>query len=352
MEISTVIMVAGFLLAAYSVVGNDVIQTLGTFLSSNEKKPWYVLWGFASIILIAVLIYGYLDPKDLYDYGIAYGRLDKFTIPTHLEWYYLLPPLVLLVVTRMGIPVSTTFLILTLFSLSSIEGNSIGEIVSKVVDMDSKLGQMIKKSLMGYALAFAAAFALYIFFVDLLEKRFIKNPIKHVKWWTAAQWFSTGWLWWQWLTQDLANIYIYLLGKGELSVLHFGLSVLALVLLLGFIFYKKGGAVQQIVKRKTNTVDIRSATFVDLSYGMILYIFKYDSILGLNYNFPWTGKLPMSTTWVFIGLLAGRELAIRLRLEGRIEKSVFKDVGKDFGKVMFGLIVSVVLVIIIKLLGG
>ena len=44
MEISSFVMWVGFILAAFSVVGNDVIQTLGTFLTSNEKKmKWYVL---------------------------------------------------------------------------------------------------------------------------------------------------------------------------------------------------------------------------------------------------------------------------------------------------------------------
>ena len=47
-----IIMWLGFILAAYSVVGNDVIQTLGTFLASNEHRPWYVLWLFAATIIL------------------------------------------------------------------------------------------------------------------------------------------------------------------------------------------------------------------------------------------------------------------------------------------------------------
>jgi len=57
-----IVMYLGFTLAAYSVVGNDTIQTLGTFLSSNEKKPWWVLWIFAGSILSATLIYGWYQP--------------------------------------------------------------------------------------------------------------------------------------------------------------------------------------------------------------------------------------------------------------------------------------------------
>ena len=47
MELSLVWMYLGFLLAAYSVVANDSIQTLGTFLSSNKA---YFAWFKASLL--------------------------------------------------------------------------------------------------------------------------------------------------------------------------------------------------------------------------------------------------------------------------------------------------------------
>ena len=43
---------------------------------------------------------------------------------------------------------------------------------------------------------------------------------------------------------------------------------------------------------------MRSATIIDFTYALILWYFK-------QYN-----DIPMSTTWVFVGLLCGRELAI------------------------------------------
>lgn len=332
----------GFALAAYSVVGNDVIQTLGTFLTSNEKRlPWWVLWLFAASILLAALTNGY------YNNDIDYGRLDKFTMPTDYPWYYLLPPIVLLSITRSGIPVSTTFMILTLFSLSDIP-NDLNAMVASTFDTSTKLGGMIQKSMMGYIIAFASATVIYLAITRLTEKRFMENPLTKSgeRLWMVFQWLTTGFLWFQWLTQDLANIYIYLRGGEGLDTLGFIASVAILLGLLAYIFYSKGGAVQKVVREKTNTADIRSATFVDLIYGVILYIFKYN-YLGL-----FEGKLPMSTTWVFIGLLAGRELAIRLNLERKISRQAARMVFFDLGKVFFGLVVSVVLVFVIKLLAG
>jgi hypothetical protein len=349
MEFSEIVMWLGFFLAAFSVVGNDVIQTLGTFLTSNEQRvSWYVLWLYAACILGFALFAGHQAGD------ISYGRLEKFQAglqTLQYEWYYLLPPVVLLIITRMGSPVSTTFMILTLFSLSNVP-DDVSVMVSSIFDSSTKLGGMIEKSLLGYAVAFVAAVGIYMVISRLTERFFISNEVKpqNMWWWTVLQWLTTGFLWYQWLTQDLANIYVYLRGGNTLSTGQFLISVLILLGLLALIFYSRGGAVQEVVRRKTNTVDIRSATFIDFIYGIVLYIFKYDNFMGMTYQFPWTGNLPMSTTWVFVGLLAGRELAIRWRLEQKITPKVWKDVTGDLGKVMLGLAVSVVLVFAIKLL--
>ncbi len=342
MDLSFLVMWLGFALASYSVVGNDVIQTLGTFLTSNENRvPWWVLWLFAASILSAVLIFGYMQED------IAYGRLDRFVFPENYAWFYLLPPLVLLSITRLGIPVSTTFMILTLFSLSDIPGD-LAAMTASLFDTSTKLGGMIQKSLMGYLIAFSAGMAIYAGISRLTERYFIDNPLKEknrIKW-TIAQWLSTGFLWSQWLTQDLANIYVYLRGGNELSPFGFSISLFILLALLGYIFYNKGGAVQDVVRSKINTADIRSATFIDFIYGVILYIFKED-YFGL-----WGGKLPMSTTWIFVGLLAGRELAMRIRLDSKMPRTTLTMILSDLIKIFIGLVVSVVLVFIIKLLAG
>ncbi len=345
MDMSLIVMWLGFFLASYSVVGNDVIQTLGTFLTSNEKRvKWYILWAFAASIMVFALVNGYMDPE----VTLHYGRLEKFDLGNiQYDWYYLLPPIVLLAITRSGIPVSTTFMILTLFSLSSIP-NDLGSMVNSVFDTEQKLGGMIQKSLMGYLIAFSSAVFFYLAISRLTEKRFIDNPLseKERPIWIALQWFFTGFLWFQWLTQDLANIYIFLQGGKNMSVMEFVVSLMILVGLLGYIFYQSGGKVQDVVREKTNTADIRAATFIDLIYGIILYIFKYD-YFGL-----FEAKLPMSTTWVFIGLLAGRELGMRLNLERKVTNKVVKMVLTDLGKVFLGLVISVILVFIIKLLQG
>ena len=106
MDFSLLYTIIGFGLAAYSVIGNDSIQTLGTFLASNKERfKWYTLWFAASVAMSFTLIYGWY----FYDGDISYERLTQIPYQ-EIKWYHAMAPAVLLLLTRIGIPVSTTFL--------------------------------------------------------------------------------------------------------------------------------------------------------------------------------------------------------------------------------------------------
>ncbi|TCM62773.1 hypothetical protein EC844_12317 [Acinetobacter calcoaceticus] len=304
-----VYMVVGFMLAAYSIVANDAIQTLGTFISSNSKRPWWVLWLFASSVLVVVLFYGW------YASGVgdaSYHRLDKIPFPENgLSWLYIIPPIVILILTRFSIPVSTTFLVLTVFAPSS-------------------LGSMLTKSLMGYAVAFIVAIVLYRLVIKRMTEYFDRTSGQPAPgYWMGLQWLATAFLWSQWLIQDLANIFVYLPRQVSLSWMVF--AVIVFVVLLGWIFYRNGGAIQKIVTSKTGTTDIRAATVIDFIYAIILLIFK-----------EWS-NVPMSTTWVFLGLLAGREFAISMHMFKPSMYETAKIVRQDAVKAALGLAISVIL---------
>ena len=188
----------GFGLAAYAVIANDVIQTLGTFLSSNSKKHWVILWAYAATILSVTLVIGWV----LNDGDVTYGRLSKIPLPENIAWWFLVPPLLLLILTHFGLPVSTTFMILSIFST--------GQIIEK----------MVIKSVLGYAVAFLFAFVVYLLIARKFESKSALDKIQlknQKRFWLIAQWFSTGFLWSQWLIQDFANIYVYLPRKLDLT---------------------------------------------------------------------------------------------------------------------------------------
>ena len=92
MDALTIWMVVGFIFAAYAVIANDSVQTLGTWIASNnEKFHWRTMWIAASAVLIYTLWYGwYMNGGD-----ISYGRLNKIPFQ-EVKWYHALAPAVLL----------------------------------------------------------------------------------------------------------------------------------------------------------------------------------------------------------------------------------------------------------------
>ena len=60
MELMTIWMAIGFLMAAYAVIANDSVQTLGTWIASNnEKFDYKILWAASSAVLLWALWYGW-----------------------------------------------------------------------------------------------------------------------------------------------------------------------------------------------------------------------------------------------------------------------------------------------------
>ena len=304
MELITLWMGIGFLFAAYSVIANDSVQTLGTWIASNNQKVnWKIMWGAASAVLLWALWYGWY----MYGGDISYGRLNKIPFQ-EIQWYHAMAPALLLILTRVGVPVSTSFLVLSAFASTFV------------------LEKMLMKSMMGYAVAAVAAYVIWIGVSKLLDEA---KPVKenHKIYWRIGQWFTTGFLWWTWLSHDMANIAVFL--PREIPVdLMVAISAV-FVAGLWYMFREGGGKIQNIVLEKHNTRYVRSATIIDGVYWLILFFFK-----ELN-------DIPMSTTWVFVGLLCGRELAMATMTGKEKFKVVFPLIGKDFLKMMVGLGASV-----------
>ena len=302
----------GFMFACYAVTANDSIQTLGTYISSNADVKWYWMFAFMGSIFVATMVYGFNsgDP--------AFGRLDKF-LYIEPQWYHAAAPLVLVILTRLKIPVSTTFLVLSVFASSLV------------------MEKMLVKSFLGYAVSFVFAFGSWFLISKYILNEGEKGVDSHNNHWRIAQWVTTGWLWSTWLKHDLANIMVFLPRYHPTGDTVYELFVISVMLVgLAFMFWERGGRIQEIVLSKTNTRYVRSATLIDLVYCFVLYFFK-----ELN-------NIPMSTTFVFMGMLAGRELGIwvhqgygNLTYGKEHKKAIFPMLYTDFLRLMLGLAISV-----------
>jgi len=298
----------GFLLAAYSVIANDSAQTLGTFIASNKETKWQHQWFVMASVMVITLTYGYMSGD------IAHGRLNSIPTPETFQWYHLAAPALLLALTRFGVPVSTTILTLSVFSSSFV------------------LEKILIKSSLGYASAAVSAYIFWNFLSKVLDEN---NPVamENRSRWRVAQWIATCFLWHQWLAHDIANVAVFL-PRGEALPLWMFISFMVILASgLAHLFYTRGGKIQEIILSKSGVQYMRSATIIDFSYALILWYFK-------QYN-----DIPMSTTWVFVGLLCGRELALYRRFK---PEEGIKNVGMmlcaDFLKMMIGLALSIILV--------
>lgn len=305
----------GFLFAAYAAVANDSIQSLGTFIESNKDKKWYVLWLFTGLIMLATITFSYV----YFNGDVTYQRLlddngnTKYPFDEDFSYFQIIAPVVLLILTRLRMPVSTTFLLLSVFSADA-----------------SGITSVVWKSVSGYILAFALSFLIWYFAYDLISRYFKKR--KFHKGWMVVQWLVSGSLWAVWLMQDGANIAVFLPRKLELY--QFIIFVGTIFFGLGILFYLRGDKIQEVVSEKVRISDVRAATLIDFTYVLLL-IYKL-----------FISTVPMSTTWVFLGTIGGREIAVSLsrRKKGsKHKRKALKLIGRDFLYATLGLVISVAL---------
>lgn len=302
-----------FFMASYSAIANDSIQTIGTFIASNSDRKWYYLWIYMGGIFLITVTYSWLN----YEGDISYGRLASKGLndaPESFKFLQVFAPVALLMMTRLKMPVSTSILLLSAFATKA-----------------SSITSILSKSLYGYMIAFVIAIIVWSLTTKLFEKYKNTEPSKI---WLPLQWVSSGALWSTWIMQDMANVAVVL--PRTLSFNQFLIVSLFIFLGLGLLFYLRGDKIQQIVLEKSNIIDVRAATVVDFIYACLLYYLKVLS------------SIPISTTWVFIGLLGGRELAINFyKNDGNVKKAM-KMLGKDTLFAAIGLIISLILALAIN----
>ncbi len=305
----------GFAFAAYSAVANDSIQSLGTFIESNKKKKWYVLWLFTGLILIVTISFSYF----YFNGDVTYQRLlnskggTDYPHPDSFSYFQIIAPIVLLILTRLRMPVSTTFLLLSVFSASS-----------------GGITNILTKSVSGYGISFVLSFIIWYAGYDLIRKYFKKRKAHSA--WPIIQWAVSGSLWSVWLMQDGANIAVFL--PRKLEFYQFIIFTGTIFFGLGLLFYLRGDKIQKVVSEKVRISDVRAATLVDFTYVLLLIYKLLDS------------TVPLSTTWVFLGVIGGREIAVniaRTKNGDKHKRKALRLIGRDLVYALIGLLVSVAL---------
>ena len=169
-----------------------------------------------SIFLLTVT-YSWLN----YDGDISHGRLFSKGLneaPSNFVFLQVFAPVVLLIITRLKMPVSTSILLLSAFTTQA-----------------SSITSIISKSFFGYFIAFCIAIFVWIITTGFFEKYKKTKPSKI---WVPLQWVSSGALWSTWIMQDMANIAVVL--PRSLNTDQFVLVASSVFFGLGLLFYLKG----------------------------------------------------------------------------------------------------------------
>lgn len=315
-----------------AITSNDFPQTFASYQATQSNtvlnKIFNILVFGAVLWTVHSLFYFYFEPGEIHCFKLdGYPEAQSFTLVQALT------PILVIIASRFRFPLSTSFAVLTVFSVTS--ANSF-ELTSK----------MIVKSLNGYVIAYICAVAIWLLVV-LLERYLKKKGLigesswlaqsapgrfmMHDQLWKILQLITTMSLWAVWLMQDTANSAVFL--PRQLPLWLFLIAVSIYMIALTVILWREGGEMQGAVEEHHPIPDAKSATLVDAVYAVILFVFLVLS------------NTPMSTTFVFFGLLAGRHTVLnRVRSQGSIKSSLwlaFKYFFKSSAAMVSALILAV-----------
>ena len=303
-------------LVTYNVVFNNSIQTIGLFIASNKNKGiFYNLLFFSSIFVFTVLLSWFLTDREVH-----YHLLDTINY-SRIGLQFLLLPILLSFLTKKQVPLSATFLIIPLFADSS------------------TISSMVNKTTVSYFLSLIGSLIIYKFLYTKYKNLLVDEKSDTGKIWIVAEYVSTGILWFSWLTVSLCNFVIFLPRKFD--IIDLILFSIVGIITLYCILISNGGEIQKIIDQKSDVKNIKTTVIFNSLFAFaLLFIQHMDNI-------------PITSTWMFLGILAGRELAISVttkRLAGEKYRLCLAKIWKDLRLAIIGIVLSLLFVRIFKIL--
>lgn len=308
-------------LVIFSIMSNDSIQTIGTYLATHENEKWYKLFFLIGSMFTFVIVTSWI----LYKGELHFGILNKIHYEEEFNISYFLAPLFLLLLNTNGIPSSSTFLILSLFSNGS------------------NIFSMLSKTIFSYVVSFT--FACYVWYVVLKKfKHLVFKEHNYSNLWEAIQKITTFVLICTWLMSNLANMVVFLPRTLCIHTLCLFLFIFLYILII--ILRNKGGRLQEIINKKHDAKNVKVSIITNLNYSIILIFFKYVS------------NIPISTTFVLLGVLAAKEVMTTLLSDDigffsikRRYKECLVIILNDLRKGFLGIGISLCFIKLINILG-
>lgn len=291
----------------YTIMANNCAQTIGMFIASNKGKSKFRIICFLSGIFITTLLVSWLFCDRRLDFYLLHD------IPyNNLNVLLFLIPVLLFFLTKYKIPVSATFLIIPIFANRN------------------TIHSMITKTSVSYFVSFLIS--LFVWEFIYTKRKYlidVKNEKDINKIWFFLQFISTGIVWSVWLVLSSCNFVVFLPRVFELKelilIMFVGIVSICLILL------DNGGKIQEIVNEKSD-INIKSSVVFNFLFSFVMLFIQCVS------------KIPITSTWMFLGILAGRELAITVSkagiFGGSYYRKCFAKIWGDLKLAIFGVFVS------------
>jgi hypothetical protein len=160
---------------------------------------------------------------------------------------------------------------------------------------------------------------------------------EYLKIWELMQVFSTALLVVAWLFFSVSNITVFLPRKLEQQ--DFLMFLCVIIFTIASVLGNKNNKMQEIISKKNNANNLKMNVIINILFTMVLFLFKVIN------------NVSIATTFVFLGILAGKDLAIifaEKNILGSSYRRVIFNSLKDINKCITGVIVSLTFVALIN----
>ncbi len=296
------------MLTTYFIMVNNSIQTVGFFTASNKQNNKINTFYFLSVVFVVTMLFSWL----CYKRELHFLLLNRTRYNPHLSIFLLLLPVIIDILTKLRMPLSAAFLVIPVFSDSgTVKG-------------------MVTKTFMSYVLAFVVSFLAWKIIYTLFRGHVrVKKDEQIGKVWIFMEYIFTGAVWAMWLTISACNFVVFLLRVFVLKdfILFLFMGILCIYLMV----YNGGGEMLKIIEDKSD-VDIKNTTIFNALLSITMLIIRCVS------------KIPITSTWMFLGTMAGRELAVASSSAVSKYKSCYKKILIDLKLAIFGIVLSLITV--------
>ncbi len=288
----------GFGIVAPAAIANDAIQIFSAYFTAEKNLPWKWSAAIFSTVMGVVHIWGWVRDSG----SVSFGLLDRIAMPERFTVWHMAAAVLLLLFTRYKAPVSNTMLILGAFG---------DERVFNDVFMKSSLG-----------LVCGLITSIVIFGVILqLERRGIVARVPaDAQRWLRLLLSATCILFWGWLINDTAHFAVYL--PRHLSGPEVCAFLAICVAVISVLCWKRLFNIRSIVGETYGMDD--SQPIARLARSTALLMVSLAFVLFVLHDYM---HVPLSSSFVFIGVLAGRDLLVTFFVPGE-----FKGAASRFGK--------------------